>query len=529
MKASISLTQIVLSVLLLLFSAATSYPLVLANFLQCLPNHVHASNPIFEAIYTPSNSSFQSVLVAYIKNRRFLTSDNPKPLAIVTALHESHVQATVICAKFHSLQIRIRSGGHDFEGLSYRSDVPFVILDLFNLRSIDIDIVSETAWVQSGAILGELYYEIAKKSKVHGFPAGVCPTIGVGGHFSGGGYGNMLRKYGLSVDHIIDAKLVDVNGNILNRKSMGEDLFWAIRGGGGASFGVILSWKIKLVRVPQKVTVFMVDRTLEEGATDIVYQWQQIISKIDKELFIRAQPQVVQNDEDEKTVRVTFIGQFLGKRGKLLSLLTKGFPELGLKQDDCKEVSWLESTMFWTNIPLGTPPEALLNRSIPAELFFKSKSDYVKEIISKQDLENIWKQFLKTEGMLMQWNSYGGIMKEISSTKTPFPHRAGYLFKIHYFTLWFTEGTEATDRHIRLAREMYDSMAPYVSKNPREAFLNYRDLDIGRNPSNETNFQEAQVYGSKYFKRNFLRLAAVKKMVDPDNFFKNEQSIPPFD
>lgn len=55
-----------------------------------------------------------------------------------------------------------------------------------------------------------------------------------------------MRKYGLAVDNIFDARLVDVNGTILNRESMGEDLFWDIRGGGGGSFGVILSWKIKL-------------------------------------------------------------------------------------------------------------------------------------------------------------------------------------------------------------------------------------------------------------------------------------------
>mgnify|MGYP003702657561 CR=1 FL=1 len=115
---------------------------------------------------------------------------------------------------------------------------------MFDFRSINIDVATETAWVQSGASLGELYLNISQKSKTHAFPGGVCPSVGVGGHFIGAGYGNLMRKYGLSVDNIIDAQLVNVNGKILNRKSMGEDHFWAIRGG-GASFGGILSWKIK--------------------------------------------------------------------------------------------------------------------------------------------------------------------------------------------------------------------------------------------------------------------------------------------
>lgn len=69
------------------------------NFLTCLPNHTNSPYSILETTYTPNNSSFESKLKAYIKNRRFLTSKTPKPLAIIAPKDETHVQATVICAK----------------------------------------------------------------------------------------------------------------------------------------------------------------------------------------------------------------------------------------------------------------------------------------------------------------------------------------------------------------------------------------------------------------------------------------------
>ncbi|KAB1222879.1 Reticuline oxidase-like protein [Morella rubra] len=257
------------------------------SLVQCLSDHSQSSQSISSVTYFPNNSSYTTVLHSYIRNLRFMSPTTPKPSFIIAPTHVSHLQASVICSKIHELEIRIRSGGHDYDGLSYVSAAPFILLDMFNLRSISVNIDDQTAWVESGATLGELYYRIAEKSKIHGFPAGVCPTVGVGGHLSGGGYGNMMRKYGLSVDNIIDAQVVDVSGRVLDRASMGEDLFWAIRGGGGASFGVILSWKIMLVAVPEIVTVFRVEKTIEQGATDIVHQWQYVADKIHEDLFIR--------------------------------------------------------------------------------------------------------------------------------------------------------------------------------------------------------------------------------------------------
>ncbi|KAJ1388094.1 FAD-binding, type 2 [Sesbania bispinosa] len=468
------------------------------NFLSCLSYHsLTANNPISEAIYTPNNTSFSSILNLHIHNKRFKTATTPKPLAIITALHETHVQATVTCAKCNNIQIRIRSGGHDYEGLSYISDIPYVVLDLFHLNSVHVNLRDETAWVEAGATTGKVYYTIAKKSHVHAFPAGVCLSLGTGGHFSGGGYGNLMRKYGLSVDNIIDAKLVDVNGNILDRKSMGEELFWAIRGGGGASFGVLLAWKIKLVSVPPEVTIFNVKRNVEEGATEIIYKWQLIATKLHEDLFIRAQFDVVNGKEGKKTVQISFIGQFLGTIDRLLTLVNDRFPELGLEQSDCTQMPWVNSTLIWAEFPNGTPLETLLAE--PKEpIYFKSKSDYVKKPIPKDAMQFIWNMMIEGENIRVQWNPYGGKMEEISSSETPFPHRAGNLFLIQYYTFWTEDGDEANNRYMKFSRSFYEFMTTYVSDSPREAFLNYRDVDIGANhPSNVTNMDIAQIYGSK--------------------------------
>ncbi|TQD86659.1 hypothetical protein C1H46_027785 [Malus baccata] len=502
---------------------------ILNDFLECLAVKFQSTNhPIMEAIYTPQNTSFHQVLLAHTKNRRYTTLDTPKPLAIVAAKHERHVQATVICAKQHGLQIRIRSGGHDYEGLSYVSDVPFVILDMFNLRSIDVNVTEGRVWVQSGATIGELYYEVGKKSRVHGFAAGSCPSVGIGGHFSGGGYGPLLRKYGLTVDNIEDARLVNVNGEILDRMSMGEDLFWAIRGGGGASFGVIISWKIKLLPVPAQVTVFQVERTLEQGAKDVVHRWQYVAPNLPEDLFIRTAIKTKNgSQEGTKAAVAIFSCQFLGRADKLLQLMNESFPELGLQQKDCFEMSWEESMIFLAGCPVGTPLEVLLSRPKLPVIFFKSKSDYVKKPIPKHGWKSLWKNLITIDHLLVQLNPYGGRMSEISESGTPFPHRAGNLFSVQYFISWKEEEIETIKRNIHMSRKLYKSMAPYVSQNPREALQNYRDLDIGANLHNRTNFRTARRYGSKYFKGNFDRLVRVKTMVDPHNFFHHEQSIPP--
>ncbi|RZC61449.1 hypothetical protein C5167_023209 [Papaver somniferum] len=273
------------------------------DFIQCL-NINHNSNTPTIPIYTQINSSYSTILRSSARNLRILSSIT-KPKFIITPTHKSHFQKTVICCKKNGLDLKVRSGGHDAEGLSYVSDaISFVMLDSNNFRDVTVDVDSNTAWIQAGASLGEVYYKVAEKSKIHGFPAGFCPTVGVGGHISGGGTGALVRKYGLAADQVIDACIVNSEGKILNRETMGNDLFWAIRGGGAASFGVVLSWKVKLVSVPAMLIVATVRKTMEQGAADIVHKWQFIADKLHEDVFIGLTLSVVssKNTNGERTV-----------------------------------------------------------------------------------------------------------------------------------------------------------------------------------------------------------------------------------
>lgn len=434
----------------------------------------------------------------------------------------------MICARELGVQLRIRSGGHDYEGLSYmsESDQPFIIVDLSKLRSITVDIQDSSAWVQAGATVGELSYRISQKSKTHGFPAGLCPSLGIGGHITGGAYGPMMRKYGLGADNVIDARIVDASGRILDRESMGEDLFWAIRGGGGASFGIILSWKVRLVPVPGIVTVFTVPKSLEQDATKILVKYQHIADKLDEDVFIRVIIQVANGArKGEKTVQTLYNALFLGRADRLLQLMEQSFPELGLTRKDCIEMSWIESVLYIAGYPAKTPPEVLLQGKSLFKNYFKAKSDFVRSPIPESGLEGLWKRLMEEDSPLMIWNPYGGMMSKISESEIPFPHRKGVIYKIQYLTLWNDDKAETEAKHVEWIRELYKYMAPYVSMMPREAYVNYRDLDLGQN-RNGSSFIEASSWGTRYFKDNFFRLVRVKTKVDPDDFFRHEQSIP---
>ncbi|CAN0906689.1 Berberine bridge enzyme-like 28 [Linum grandiflorum] len=381
------------------------------DLLDCLYSRTTSSAGHSNLIYTPNSNLYSSVLQSSIRNQRFNTTHSSRkhPIAIITPHTVSQIQSAVFCSRNHGgLRLRVRSGGHDFEGLSYvSSSEPFLLIDLIHFRNVTVDVPTNSAWVQAGAVLGEVYHAIASASPNLAFPAGICPTVGVGGHISGGGYGMLLRKYGTAADNILDAQLVDARGRRVADKLSDEILIL--------------------------LTINGANSTNRRTTT--------------------------------KTIQATFQGMYLGKTEEVMREMKERFKELELTEA----------------------------------------------------LHGLWKSLYEIDmeqGTFFQVIPHGGRMSRISESSIPYPRRAGNMYKIQYYAGWSGEEKGIEERHLGWIRKLYKFMRPYVSKKPRGAYVN-------------SSYKQAKVWGEKYYNGNFQRLARVKAAIDPTNFFRNEQSVPP--
>ena len=129
-------------------------------------------------LQTPASPSYDALLRSSVRNLRYVAPGTPWPLAIVAATEPAHAQAAVRCGRRHGVRVRARSGGHDYEGLSYASLDPrerFAVLDLAAFREVRVDAARAEAWAGSGATLGEVYYAVGAASRALAFPRGSAP------------------------------------------------------------------------------------------------------------------------------------------------------------------------------------------------------------------------------------------------------------------------------------------------------------------------------------------------------------------
>ena len=172
-----------------------------------------------------------------------------RPHLIARCIGAADVVAAVRFARDHDLEIAIRGGGHNVAGTAVCDDG--IVIDLSAMRGVRVDPAERRAWVQGGALWGDVDHE----TQAHGLATtgGIVSHTGVAGLTLGGGVGWLMRKHGLTVDNLLAANVVTADGRML-RASEHEhhDLFWALRGGGG-NFGVVTAFEFRLHAVGPSV------------------------------------------------------------------------------------------------------------------------------------------------------------------------------------------------------------------------------------------------------------------------------------
>ena len=172
----------------------------------------------------------------------FLPSVDRHPAAIVRPVDADDVGRVVSLAYETGLELAVRGGGHGAAG--HGTSEGGIVLDLSGLDALDIDADERVAHAAGGLTSGEVTAAVAPHGLAVGF--GDTPSVGIGGLTLGGGAGYLVRKHGLTIDHLLGAEVVTADGGVLDVDADSHpDLFWAIRGGGG-NFGVVTRFDYRL-------------------------------------------------------------------------------------------------------------------------------------------------------------------------------------------------------------------------------------------------------------------------------------------
>jgi FAD/FMN-containing dehydrogenase len=182
------------------------------------------------------------------------------PSRVVACSSPEDVAGAIALAREQGLSLAVRSGGHCFGG---RSSTEGVLIDLSPLDAVEY--ADGRARIGAGALLGDVYDAL----EPHGvtLPAGCGTTVGISGLTLGGGLGILGRTHGVLADSLRGAQVVLADGRVVDAD---EDLLWALRGAGGARFGVVTRLEFATVEAPA-MTAF---ETFWDDPAALIAAWQ---------------------------------------------------------------------------------------------------------------------------------------------------------------------------------------------------------------------------------------------------------------
>jgi FAD/FMN-containing dehydrogenase len=414
-----------------------------------------------------------------------------RPAVIVRVADPSDVQYVVNLARETGLPLAVRCGGHSGAGHGVVDDG--IVLDLRDLKGLDIDVAGRTAWADAGLTAGEYSTAAAAHGLATGF--GDTGSVGLGGLTLGGGVGYLVRKHGLTIDSLLAADVVTADGELLRVDAQHHpDLFWAIRGGGG-NFGVATRFKYRLHPVESIVGGMLILPATPDAISGFIAAAEDAPDELSAIANVMPCPPMPFVPEEQ--------------HGKVVILALMAYA--GETKAGERAVAPFRE--------LATPIADLLKEQTYPEMFPPDDDEYHPTAIGRtmfidhvdHGVAATIMEFLNASDASMrvaQLRVLGGEMARIPNDATAFAHRTS---RIMVTVAAFYEGP--ADKLVREAWVAEFSAA--LHQGDTGAYVNFL------NDEGETRVRAA------YPGTTWDRLAEIKGRYDPTNLFRLNQNIPP--
>lgn len=419
-----------------------------------------------------------------------------RPAIILRCAGAADVREGVAFARDNGLPLAIRGGGHNIGGSALCDDG--VVLDLSQMKSVHIDPAARRAYVEPGATLHDFDHE----AQAFGLatPLGINSTTGVAGLTLGGGFGWLSRRYGMTIDNLVSADVVTAEGEFLNASGDShEDLFWAIRGGGG-NFGVVTRFEFALHPVGPLVYGGLVVLPLAQ-ARDALLKYRAANAGMPEELSVwavlrLAPPLPFLPPEVHGKPVIVFAMCYTGpieSGPAAVEFVRKFGTPVGEHLGPMPFVAWQQAfdplltpgaRNYWKSHNLGEIQDGLIDALLNA----------IDKLPSPQ-CEIFFGQIgAQTQRVPVEATAY-------SSRDT--------LYAMNVHGRW--DDANDDERCIAWAREFFDAAAPFALGS---VYVNFMTQEEGG--------RVADAYGP-----NYERLVTVKNRYDPRNLFRFNQNIRP--
>ena len=405
-----------------------------------------------------------------------------RPAAIVRARSTSDVVNAVTFARERELLLAVKGGGHSWPGHSTADGA--LMIDLSAINDVTVAPGARRARVGGGALL----YDLDFASMRHGLvtTAGIVSHTGVGGLTLGGGYGRLGRKFGLTIDNLVAAELVTADGRV--RKLGAEenqDLFWAIRGGGG-NFGVVTGFEFALHEAPPDMYGGIIQWPLA-AARNVLDHYAEHSANYSDAMFVAPGMMTAPDGSARLAIDVCYCGNPRDAERELAPLRAVARPVV----DGAVPTSYLT---------MQTRMDGVARPGIRSYI----KSGMVKAFTPAL-IETMVEGFEPGKGVVVNSFATGGRIAQVAETATAWPHRNARLM-MAALSFWPDAGMDSA--RIGAVRSMWSKLEPHVGGY----YANIQSDDV----------EEAGNYGPVY-----KRLVSIKNAYDPMNLFRLNSNIRP--